>query len=1160
MSQNLVLKASGIHTNNNPLSSTPNGSMSDAVNVVIDKSEIVEPRRGFFQYSDALGGLAKQLINYKDRVLAHVSTQLRYDSDAEGDFEAFSGDSVSQIDTTIRLKSIESNGNLYFTSLTGVKKISARTADDFSVVTIESAGGIKAVDLEVNTNYSALGFLEPDSKCAYRLVFGITDLNDNLILGSPSSRTVVYNVSATQSCITTLNFTLPSTITANHFYQIYRTGLSTDIAAEPTDPGEEMYLVLEDQITAADVIAGTITVNDITPDDFRRNGALLYTNPVSGEGITQSNEPPPFAKDICLYKGFTFLGNTKTVQRLNTAFLTVSGAVSDTTNFKILASGYTTETYVFRGTSDSFTLNYAGTVAANFVNAAVATARYFTLISARDERKYYVWFNDGTATGAIPNNTNPALSGYIGIEVTVVTADSPDVKMAAAKLAIETATDDFNITLNTGTDVMVATCSDNGAVATAAAENITSFTNTKAGTGTGEDSATYKVLLPRIPSTTEVGPTTSQQLEEVAKSLVSVINEKSLIVNAYYSSGFNDVPGQIMLEQKATTGAAFYLNSNLGSIFNPTIPASGTDVISSNEVRPNRIYYSKYQQPDAYPLVNYIDIGPKDREIKRIIALRDSLFVLKEDGIYKVTGDTAVAGNSNFSVNEFDFSAQVLAPDTAVVLNNTIYALSTQGVITISDTGVSVISRPIENQVLRILRDGSSYKTASFGVAYESDRSYLLFTVTTNADTVSTQVYRYNSFTNTWTRWDISKTCGIVNFADDKLYLGAADLNIIEKERKSLTRTDHADREYSVQIQLNGVSSTSAVELNSLTNAQVGDVLLQRQYLTRSVFNRLLNKLDLDVLVATNDFFSTLEYTRGKNIRSSLVDLSQKLVADIGGATDYEGLIDDYTETITANTAATQTVITLGAHDIEPTRYVTISGSNSTPSIDGTWEVVAADATTITIDKLVTVAGTTGTVQTAVQGFLDIQACFNLIVSGLNADPNVFFSNYQESEGYTDFEAVITSRDVTNAIITVTSTQDFLFGEAYILDAIETTIIYNPQFFGDPSVEKQVREGTFIFENSNFSSVTVAYSSDRSPAFVEIEFNGAGNGDFGQFGFGGVNFGGVAAPIPLRTYIPMTKQRCRFINIKFNHNVALEKYALYGVSLTYRPYNIKTNK
>jgi len=242
--------------------------------------------------------------------------------------------------------------------------------------------------------------------------------------------------------------------------------------------------------------------------------------------------------------------------------------------------------------------------------------------------------------------------------------------------------------------------------------------------------------------------------------------------------------------------------------------------------------------------------------------LRDSLFIFKEDGIYRLSGDT-----TPFTVAPFDFSAQVLAADTAVVLNNQIYCLSTQGVCVITDTGNSVISRPIEDRLLQITRPESSYKTASFGVSYETDRSYLLYTITDLDDEVATQCFVYNTFTNSWSKWGVTATCGIVNFGDDKLYIGAGDINYVEKERKSLTRADHADREYELQVLTNGVNG-NVIKVNTIDNVQIGDVVIQKQYLTLSQFNRILKKLDLDLGVHDNDYFATLEAFTGDNLRA----------------------------------------------------------------------------------------------------------------------------------------------------------------------------------------------------------------------------------------------------------------------------------------------------
>lgn len=1158
MAQNVILKAKGISVDSNPLGATPEGSMSEALNVVIDRDEIVEPRRGFFEYGTSFGAgndRTKQLFNYKDRILRHVLDKLQFDADNNGLFLDINNPStVNEIKSGLRIKAIEANGNFYFVSSTGVKKISARVATDLFNATIQLAGGVKALNVNALANFTSLGFLEPNAKVAYRIVFGIKDINENLILGTPSSRVVVYNIT-TDSCNVDINFTLPSEIdSTNYFYQVYRTGVfSAAPGTEAPDPGDEMNLVLEDTITSAQLTAGEVLLTDITPETFRKNGALLYTNPNSGEGIEQSNERPPFGSDIALYKGYTFLANTKTVQRLNLSFLSIQNLIDGISNFTITDT-ITSTVYTFQGYFETFALDYVDAVYSDFVNAAPAEAKYFTLISANEERKYLIYYYETV------NDQEPSLPGYVNIKVTLAPGDTITDIIDKTITEIETATDDFNLSV-AGT-ILTVECSNNGYVNTLATTTITPLIPnlTQDGNGLGEDIPNKKIFLPKVPTGDQFGPTTSQQLEQVAKSFERVVNANDALVYAYYSSGFDDIPGQLLLENRDIVGGVFYLTSNAGDQFNPTVPANlitGNQVFSNNEVRPNRIHYSKFQQPESFPLANYIDIGPKDREIKRIIPLRDSLFILKEDGVYRLSGDVAP-----FTVAPFDFSVQVLAPDSAVVLNNQIYVLSTQGVVVITDTGVSVISSPIENVLLKLIKQAPNYKTISFGVSYESDRAYHLWLPTNSSDAVATQCYRYNTFTNSWTRWDNSKTCGLVNFADDRMYLGAGDENFIEKERKDLSRIDQADRQYELQVVLNKVVDNQ-LELNLINNVQVGDILLQKQYLTITQFNRILLKLDTDITVNQTDFYSTLKMDVGMNLRTQLNLLAAKLDADTGLTyTNYQTLIQNYSATINLITPNEfETIVqTTTPHNIVVNRFINIGGTDSSPSIDGSYKVIAVTPTTLTIDKTIAFSGTTGTLQTNINNFIDIQTCFNLIVNNLNDDPGAFYSNYDQSEDSTEFEGIVIGLNKPDNIVFLKNNLPLVFGDITLYKAIKSKVIWNPQFFQDPTVEKQITQGTMMFEDTNFSTVSIGYSSDLSPSFEDTEFNGAGNGDWGQFNWGGVNWGGIGAPVPLRTYIPLEKQRCRFMNVKFEHKVAFEKYSIYGLSLTFRPYNIKAYK
>jgi hypothetical protein len=192
-----------------------------------------------------------------------------------------------------------------------------------SAATIGNAGGLKALDLQLTINATS-GFLLDESIVAYRVIWGINDNNNNLILGTPSQRNVITNQTGSSKTVD-LRFTTPQNTTTSYFYQIYRTTITTAVAGislSDLDPGDEDQLVYEANVTATNISNGYVDVHDITPESFL--GGYLYTNEASGEGIAQANEVPPLASDITLYKGYTFYANTSTKQRKTFSLLSVA--------------------------------------------------------------------------------------------------------------------------------------------------------------------------------------------------------------------------------------------------------------------------------------------------------------------------------------------------------------------------------------------------------------------------------------------------------------------------------------------------------------------------------------------------------------------------------------------------------------------------------------------------------------------------------------------------------------------------------------------------------------------------------------------------------------------------------------------------------------------
>ena len=295
----------------------------------------------------------------------------------------------------------------------------------------------------------------------------------------------------------------------------------------------------------------------------------------------------------------------------------------------------------------------------------------------------------------------------------------------------------------------------------------------------------------------------AKDIDETARSLVRVINRYvgNTQVYAYYLTGPADLPGQILLEEKGVGAAAFTLQASdltISSMFYPAppvAPQTSSKSTSSNSVQKNAVYFSKYQQGEASPPLNYLLIGPSNKEILRIVALRDSAIVVKEEGVYRITGETP----QSFTVTLVDNTVYCKAADSVVVLANQVLMLSNQGIVSVSETGVQVISREIEPGLTPLLTNENlaDYTT---GMAYESERAYFISTITNVLDTVPNQTLVYNIFTRTWVKHTYAFAAAIVEPKSDKMFFAKPQVSDVFVERKSFMDDDYADPELQCTI------------------------------------------------------------------------------------------------------------------------------------------------------------------------------------------------------------------------------------------------------------------------------------------------------------------------------------------------------------------------
>jgi hypothetical protein len=287
----------------------------------------------------------------------------------------------------------------------------------------------------------------------------------------------------------------------------------------------------------------------------------------------------------------------------------------------------------------------------------------------------------------------------------------------------------------------------------------------------------------------------SENIRNTAMSLAKAITMDGVSSGVVAEHVGNDSSpgtiGKIRVYSLSQPRAAFTAQLTTGASGPSFVPNISTALASKSEKWLNGLAYSKDSQPDAVPPVNYIRVGRGDIPIMRMIALRDALFVFAADGLWTVTGNDP----SNFSLNRFDTTFTLLARDTAVVLDDAIYAWGSEGIARITTSGVQLIDAAIRDIVAQQRIAGVSTAWA----VSDRIRKRILFFIPNHSSTacalgsVSNRALVYNAAgamgatsysaatLGRWGRYDWgaanAKTCAIALAASDpqQLIAGNAD-------------------------------------------------------------------------------------------------------------------------------------------------------------------------------------------------------------------------------------------------------------------------------------------------------------------------------------------------------------------------------------------------
>lgn len=259
MRKTTLTGAKGLLTTGRMLDAGSNGYLGYCENVLVREDGIMTPRFGLEAAASTQSGVTALIYDQVNNQTLRTS----YTTDLldKGD-----GVSWTSLDSTRKygFEAVGMRKRTYLLSDDGLMRINAGNS------AVEVASIPEGLDPYAVT--TGTGWLGAGTRAAYVCLWGIKDADDDFYLGAPSGRFVVTNSGSTATNVQ-VTMPIPAGITANHFFQIYRTPQSGGV---DIDPGADYRLVYEAYPTVGELAAGVVVFTDYVANNG--GGAALYTN------------------------------------------------------------------------------------------------------------------------------------------------------------------------------------------------------------------------------------------------------------------------------------------------------------------------------------------------------------------------------------------------------------------------------------------------------------------------------------------------------------------------------------------------------------------------------------------------------------------------------------------------------------------------------------------------------------------------------------------------------------------------------------------------------------------------------------------------------------------------------------------------------------------
>lgn len=148
-------------------------------------------------------------------------------------------------------------------------------------------------------------------------------------------------------------------------------------------------------------------------------------------------------------------------------------------------------------------------------------------------------------------------------------------------------------------------------------------------------------------------------------------------------------------DTQIAVAAPYTVRATHGGEYTPPLPLySEPAELWPQDVRPGGLSWSKPDEPEHVTPVAFAFVGDQNRALLGLVPTRDALFILKEDGVWRLTG-----ANATWRIDPYDPTLFCALPMSVQPLQEKAYFLSNKGVVSFADSGSEIVSHPVNDTI-----------------------------------------------------------------------------------------------------------------------------------------------------------------------------------------------------------------------------------------------------------------------------------------------------------------------------------------------------------------------------------------------------------------------------------------------------------------------------